>query len=114
MLFTKYGLPIEIVSDRGTHFINEVVQYLLEEFMVLHKKSAPITRKQMDRLRAQTKSFMPIKIVENSRMDWELKLYSILWAYRVAYKTVLGTDMPFNMVYGLDAILPLEFFIPTL
>ena len=28
-VFTRYGLPIEIVSDRGTHFINEVVQYLL-------------------------------------------------------------------------------------
>ena len=40
-VFTQYGLPIEIVSDRGTHFINEVVQYLLEEFMIVHKKSAP-------------------------------------------------------------------------
>ena len=38
-VFTRYGLPIEIVSDRGTHFINEVVEYLLDEFMVIHKKS---------------------------------------------------------------------------
>ena len=29
-VFTHYGLPIEIVSDRGTHFINEVIHYLLE------------------------------------------------------------------------------------
>ena len=27
-VFTRYGLPIEIVSDRGTHFINEVIEYL--------------------------------------------------------------------------------------
>lgn len=24
-MFTRYGLPIEIVSDKGTHFLNEVV-----------------------------------------------------------------------------------------
>ena len=34
-------------------------------------------------------------------------------AYRVAYKTAIGTT-PFNLVFGLDAILPLEFLIPTL
>ena len=42
-----------------------------------------------------------------------MKLHSAIWAYRVAYKTAIGTT-PFNMVYGLDAILPIEFLIPTL
>ena len=40
-IFTRYGLPIEIVSDRGKHFLNEVIENLLDKFMVLHKKSAP-------------------------------------------------------------------------
>ena len=40
-IFTRYGLPIEIANDRGTHFINEVIEYLLvEEFMVIHNKLA--------------------------------------------------------------------------
>lgn len=34
--FTCYGLPIKIASDQGKHFINEVIEYLLEEFMVIH------------------------------------------------------------------------------
>ncbi|MCO5555292.1 hypothetical protein L7F22_008837 [Adiantum nelumboides] len=37
-IFTRYGLPIEIVSDRGIHFINEVIEQLLNEFMVIHRK----------------------------------------------------------------------------
>ena len=40
-VFTRYGLPIEIVSDRGKHFLNETIEYLLKEFMIIHKKSAP-------------------------------------------------------------------------
>ena len=26
--FTRYRLPIEIVSDRGSHFFNETIEYL--------------------------------------------------------------------------------------
>ena len=47
------------------------------------------------------------------RLIGSLKLYSPLWSYRVTYKTMIRTT-PFNLVYGLDAILPLEFLVPTL
>lgn len=40
-VFTRYGLPIEIMSDQGMHFVNEVIEFLLHEFMVIHKCSAP-------------------------------------------------------------------------
>ena len=40
-VFTKYGLPIEIVSNRGSHFLNEVIEHLLNEFMVIHNNLAP-------------------------------------------------------------------------
>ncbi|WP_219824463.1 hypothetical protein, partial [Enterobacter cloacae complex sp. 4DZ1-17B1] len=44
---------------------------------------------------------------------WDQQLHSTLWAYRVAYKTSIGTT-PYNMLFGLNAILPIEFLIPTL
>ena len=28
-IFTKYGLPLEIASDQGVHFVNEVIEFLL-------------------------------------------------------------------------------------
>ncbi|MCO5555203.1 hypothetical protein L7F22_008746 [Adiantum nelumboides] len=40
-IFIIYDLPIEIVSDKGTNFINEVIEFLLDEFMVIHKKLTP-------------------------------------------------------------------------
>ena len=83
--------------------------------MVIHRKSAPYHPQANGQAESTNKILctMLTKIVETSRTNWELKLQSALWAYRVAYKTALGTT-PFNMVFGLDAILPLEFLIPTL
>ena len=56
---------------------------------------------------------MLTKILKQPHTNWEMKLHSALWAYRVAYKTAIGTT-PFNLVYGLDSIFPNEFVIPTL
>ncbi|MCO5605938.1 hypothetical protein L7F22_060124 [Adiantum nelumboides] len=114
-IFTKYDLPIEIVSDRGTHFINEVIEQLLDEFMVIHRKSAPYHPQANGQAKSTNKILVIIltKIVSESRNDWDQKLHSTLWAYRVAYKNSIGTT-PFNMVYGIQAILPLEFLISTL
>ena len=114
-IFTRYGLPIEIVSDRGTHFLNEVIENLLEKFMVIHKKSSPYHPQANGQAESTNKILKAVltKIVSGTKTNWELKLHSALWAYRVAHKTAIGTT-PFNMVYGLDAILPLEFLVPTL
>ena len=82
---------------------------------MIHKKSAPYHPQANGQAESSNKILCTVltKIVSNSRTDWELKLNSALWAYRVAFKTAIGTT-PFNMVFGLDAILPIEFLIPTL
>ncbi|MCO5581406.1 hypothetical protein L7F22_035290 [Adiantum nelumboides] len=115
-IFTRYALPIEIVSDnRGTHFINEVIEFLLDEFMVIHRKSAPYHPQANGQAESTNNILMTVltKIVSELRADWDQNLHSALWTYRVAYKASIGTT-PFNMVYGIQAILPLEFIIPTL
>ena len=40
-IFTRYGLPIELVSDCGTHFLNDVIATLLDKFLVIHNVCAP-------------------------------------------------------------------------
>ena len=114
-MFRRYGLPIEIVSDRGTHFVNNVIEHLLDEFMVIHRKLAPYHPQANGQAKSTNKVLCIVltKIVNENRSNWDQKLHSALWAYRVAYKTVLGTT-PFNMVYGLNVILSIEFLVPAL
>jgi len=40
-VITRFGCPLEMVTDRGTHFINEVITELLKTFMIIHRKSTP-------------------------------------------------------------------------
>ncbi|MCO5577035.1 hypothetical protein L7F22_030857 [Adiantum nelumboides] len=114
-IFTRYGFPIEIISDRGTHFLNEVIEYLLSKFIVIHNKSAPYHPQANGQVEHTNKilSFFLTKVVSTGRTDWEMSLHAALWAYRVSFKSALNAT-PFNLVYGLDAILPIEFLLPTL
>ena len=37
-IITKFGCPIELVNDQGSHFLNDTIQILTKTFMVLHRK----------------------------------------------------------------------------
>ena len=103
------------MSDGGTHFINEVIEFMLAKFKVLYQQSALYHPQDNGQAESTNKTLCTAltKIVSDSQTDWELKLPSVIWAYRTAYKTAVGTT-PFELVYGQNAILPIEFLVPTL
>ena len=52
-------------------------------------------------------------IIATHKSNWHTMLFSALWAYRTSAKT--STDLtPFQLVYGLEAVLPIECEIPSL
>eukprot|EP00253_Pinus_taeda_P024853 PITA_24853 len=53
------------------------------------------------------------RLVGNHKANWNRILYSVLWAYRTSIKTPTGST-PFQLVYGLEAVLPIECQIPCL
>ena len=53
------------------------------------------------------------QIVQGSNNDWNERLLEALWAYRTAYK-VTTKHTPFQLVYGQEAILPIELEVPSL
>lgn len=44
-VLTHFGCPKILMSDCGTHFLNDTINALVEEFQVYHQKSTPYHRK---------------------------------------------------------------------
>ena len=40
-IFTRFGVPREIVSDNGPQFISNLVQDVMEQYKIWHRKSTP-------------------------------------------------------------------------
>ena len=53
------------------------------------------------------------RMVGQAKSNWHLQLFSALWAYRTTVKTSTSFT-PFQLVYGLEATLPIECEIPSL
>ena len=40
-IFTSFGLPLNIASNKGVHFVNEIIEFMMSEFIISHKNSTP-------------------------------------------------------------------------
>jgi hypothetical protein len=96
------------MSDEGTHSINNTTKAMNEEFEVHHQKSTPYHPKPNGIVEAFNKILENAltKIYNVNIDDRDLKIPTVLWAYRTTCKK-LTWHTPFKLVYGQEAVVPL-------
>ena len=103
----RYGVPHELISDRGAYFKGEV-DTLVQEYGIQHHQSSAYRPQTNRAVEAANKNIKRIlrKMVETSR-DWSKKLPFALWAYCTSFRTSTRAT-PYSLVYGMEAVLPVE------
>ena len=114
-IIIHFDCPKELVSDRGTHFINSTIKHLTNKYLIKHHKSSPYHPKANGETKKTNGILCKIitKIVQGSNNDWDERLLEALWGYRITYK-ITTKHSPFKLVYGQKAILPIELEVPSL
>ncbi|GKC40758.1 reverse transcriptase domain-containing protein [Tanacetum coccineum] len=108
-LFTRFGTPRAIISDRGTHFCNDQFSKVMLKYGVTHRLSIayhPQTSRQVKVSNRGLKQILERTVGEN-RVSWSDKLDDTLWAFHTAFKTPIGCT-PYKLVYGKACHLPIE------
>ncbi|GJT14687.1 reverse transcriptase domain-containing protein [Tanacetum coccineum] len=108
-LFCRFGMPKALISDRGTHFCNKIMEKTMKRYGVNHRFSTsyhPQTSGQVENTNRALKRILE-KTVKDNPAIWSRKLDDALWAFRTAYKTPTGTT-PYKLIYGKNCHLPFE------
>eukprot|EP00253_Pinus_taeda_P017500 PITA_17500 len=88
---------------------------LTEEFQVYHQKRMPYYLQAHGTVEAFNKVLENalIKVFNAQRSDWDLCIPVVLWAYQMTCKK-LTRQTPFGLVYGVEAVMPMEYIMPSL
>ncbi|GJV96417.1 reverse transcriptase domain-containing protein [Tanacetum coccineum] len=108
-LFCQFGMPKALISDRGTHFCNKIMEKTMKRYGVSHHFSTsyhPQISSQVENTNRALKRIVE-KTVKDNPAIWSRKLDDALWAFRTDYKTPTGTTS-YKIIYGKNCHMPFE------
>ena len=98
----------KIISDNGLNLNNDMVMEVCTRFKIKHHNLVPYWPKMNGAVEADNKNVKKIitKATETYK-DWHEKLPFALHAYRTEVQTSTRAT-PYSLVYGMEAVLPIE------
>jgi hypothetical protein len=103
-----------LFSDQGTHFINEAIEILTTHFLFRHTSFTTYYLQINGHAEFTNKviGLLLTKLINENHMDWDKHLHIVLFVYKITFK-VDTSHTPFQLVYGLHALMPIKYLLPT-
>ncbi|KAI3758461.1 hypothetical protein L6452_06024 [Arctium lappa] len=113
-IICRFGVPSEITCDNGTQFISDRTRRFCEERNIKLVTSTPRYPQSNGLAESSNKTIINSlkKRLKAAKGKWVEELPSVLWANRTTPRTSTG-QTPFSLVYGCEAVLPIEVRLPT-
>ena len=110
----RFGVPRRIIHDNGPQFVSQVFYHFCDKYRIQNVASIAYNPAANGLAEAFNKIIIRLlkKFISLNKRDWNEKLSECLWAYRTTVQTSTG-NTPFSLVYGCEAVIPLEIQIPT-
>jgi len=111
----KHGSPKVLLSDQGTEFLNTLVKQICTFFEIKHRTTTPYhpqTNGLTERFNRTLINILGKLTQQHKGHPWDELLSSALLAYRTTPHSTTGYT-PFFLMYGREAVLPLEHIYPT-
>ncbi|XP_042057940.1 uncharacterized protein LOC121802322 [Salvia splendens] len=82
-IFNRYGVPMAVISDQGTHFQNRMIEALMKKYGVHHRLSTPYHPQSNGQAEISNREIKAIldKTVNPSRKDWSME-HGAYWAVK--------------------------------
>ncbi|MCO5600044.1 hypothetical protein L7F22_054152 [Adiantum nelumboides] len=112
---TRFGTPLEIVSDNGLGFRKGLLTEVCEELNTSHRHSTPYYPQSNGLVEKANGIIACIikKMVESKPKRWDNFLDGAIYAYRTTYGDATQF-IPLHLVYGQEILQPIELNIPTI
>ncbi|GET66802.1 DDE-type integrase/transposase/recombinase [Rhizophagus irregularis DAOM 181602=DAOM 197198] len=107
-IICQHGCPSRILSDRGSHFNNKMIDSLTQRFQIKHHFSTPYhpqTNGLVERFNRTLCEALAKTATDTD--EWDLFIAPILFAYRTSKNSSTKIE-PFFLVYGRSAKLPID------
>ena len=107
--FCKFGIPLVILSDRGTHFQNRLMknlQYLIGYNHIYNTSYHPQTNGVVERFNA-TFVIQISKLQNTQHYNWDKFLQAVVFAYNTGLHKSTKFS-PYELLYGRSVRLPIH------
>ena len=103
------GMPAQIVSDRGKHFVNKCVRQVMDKLGITGVRLAPYNPSANGLVERYNKTIKEnLAMYQDSKdMDWDEVIPGVLMAYRQSYHASIGCS-PFEMLMHVPPRTPAD------
>jgi Integrase core domain len=108
-VFARYGVPLQLLSDRGPEFESEMFSELMKSMGIDKLRSSaykPTTNGVVERFHRTLNSMLG-KVVSESQRDWDQKLPYVIAAYRSSVHSSTGFS-PNKLFLGREVHMPVD------
>ena len=113
-VFCTHGVPLQILSDRGTNFESDLFQEICRLLSVDKVRTTaykPSTNGNIERFHSTLNSMLA-KLVNDNHRNWDELLPAVSFAYRSSVQEATGFS-PYYLMYGREARIPADLLYDT-